>query len=586
MNENEKNMPLDDDGFLPDSGFARKKEEPAPGTVKKPESSVPQKNYTVRRVTPSGTRPIPRPQPQAQKVNPQPQAQPTAPKVTPVPQTPSTAPKVTSAPQPQPAAPKVTPTPQAQPAAPKVTPVPQTPPTAPKVTSAPQPQPTAPKAAPAPQAQPTVKPAEPKSVPVQQKAAAPQIRHSHVIYSPVPDKTAIHDVITDSSEIKPTKVVNLSAGGKKKKKAASGTKSAVKALIYIVAVLTFSIFISYAGIIIANDAFAFVKADEEIRVTIPELMTTSELADILHEEGAIKYPFIFKIYCGRNAKDVEFVAGEYVINANSSYDELFATFKKSTKRETVRVSFPEGSTIDEMIALLVENGVGCADGFREVINNYDFSAYEYGFLEGVTMTDDKYYRLEGFLFPDTYDFYKARGIEEGDGIYIYQDEVNAIIKFLDRFEQIFTEDLKLRAEELGMSIEEIITLASIIEKEGKFVVEFEKISSVFHNRLNDRNTYPKLQSDATIAYAMQCDSGTRPEELTGSDTDYDSVYNTYLYSGLPPGAIANPGYNAITCALYPASTEYFFFVSKKDGTTLFAKTEPEHLENIIIARGE
>ncbi|MBQ2826417.1 MAG: hypothetical protein IJF13_04265, partial [Clostridia bacterium] len=129
MNENEKNMPLEDDGFLPDSGFARKKEEPAPGTVKKPESSVPQKNYTVRRVTPSGARPIPRPQPQAQKVNPQPQAQPTAPKAAPAPQTPPTAPKVT-------------PTPQAQPATPKVTPVPQTPPTASKVTPPPQPQPT------------------------------------------------------------------------------------------------------------------------------------------------------------------------------------------------------------------------------------------------------------------------------------------------------------------------------------------------------------------------------------------------------------------------------------------------------------
>ena len=555
MNDNEKNMPVKEDDFLPDSGFVRKKEvPPVPPVGGSKSDGNTQKNYTIRRVIPSGNRPVQRANPQADNIpSPGTPVGQSAPKVIPVSKLRET--PLADAPAQQPAAPTVPPV-QNQPVRPKETPIPQSQSSAPMMSS---------------------EPAEVFDAPIQQ---------NHQIYAPIFDKTAIHDSISDSAEIKPAKVVHLTAEGKRKKKAASGTKSAVKALIYIVAVLTVSIFLSYVGIIIANDAFAFVKADEEITVVIPELMTTSELADILHEEGVIKYPFIFKIYCGRNAKDVEFVAGEYVINANSSYDELFATFKKSAKRETVRIAFPEGSTIDEMIALLVANGVGSAEGFREVINNYDFSGHEYAFLDGVEMTDDKYYRLEGFLFPDTYDFYKARGIEKGDGIYIYQDEVNAIIKFLDRFKQIFTQDLKLRAEELNMSIEEVITLASIIEKEGKFVVEFERISSVFHNRLRDKATYPKLQSDATIAYAMQCDSGSRPEELTGKDTEYDSVYNTYIYSGLPPGAIANPGYNAITCALYPASTEYYYFVSKKDGTTLFAKSEPEHLENIIIARGE
>ena len=175
---------------------------------------------------------------------------------------------------------------------------------------------------------------------------------------------------------------------------------------------------------------------------------------------------------------------------------------------------------------------------------------------------------------------------EENNIYIYADEAAAIAKFLNRFKQVFTEDLLLRLDELNMTLDEVITLASIIEKEGKYVVEFEDISSVFHNRLNHKGTYPKLQSDATTAYAIQCIEGKRPDEILPSHNDIDHPYNTYVYDGLPPSAIANPGYNAITCALYPSTTPYYFFVSKKDGTTLFAKTEEEHLENIIISRAE
>ncbi|MBO4220346.1 MAG: endolytic transglycosylase MltG [Clostridia bacterium] len=412
-------------------------------------------------------------------------------------------------------------------------------------------------------------------------------------YSPDPgdegspnERTAIHKVVRTREIKRPSGILQSPTKEKKAERNVTTPKSILKALVYIVAVLTVSIILSYVGIIIANDAFAFVKPDEYFNVTIPELTTTSELADILHQEGIIKFPLIFKIYCGRGGKTAEFVAGDYVVNANSSYDELFAQFQKSLKRETVRIAFPEGSTVDEVIALLVENEVGTAEGFKEVINNYDFSEYDFSFMDELEMTPERYYRLEGYLFPDTYYFYKSRGIEEGDGIYLYQDEVNAIVKFLERFDQIFTEDLKLRAEELKMSIDEVVTLASLIEKEGKFVVDFDKISSVFHNRLNNKTYFPMLQSDATIVYAMQLQLGERPSEITGNDLAFNDPYNTYLHPGLPPGAIANPGYNAITCALYPSNTDYYYFVSKKDGTMLFARTEQEHLQNSALIRGE
>ena len=423
-----------------------------------------------------------------------------------------------------------------------------------------------------------------------QRTPTPQTQSNQ---ASVNDGTSLHKIPVSAPA--PTSSTRVVVKSKKRKNpnSGSGFSSIIKALVYIVCVVGASLVISYFGIIISNDVFAFVKEDDETVITIPEYMTTGELADILYEEGIIKYPFVFKIYCGRNDNGkIEFVPGEYTVNANTSYDKLFTMFQKSTKRETVRIAFPEGLTVDEIVDLLVQNGVGTREGFIEVINEYDFLAagYEYDFLEKLVIKPDRHYRLEGYLYPDTYDFYKSRELDEEDvketGVYIYADEVAAIAKFLNRFKQVFTEDLLLRVEELNMTLDEVITLASIIEKEGKFVVEFEDISSVFHNRLNHKGTYPKLQSDATTAYAIQCIEGKRPDEILPSHNDIDHPYNTYVYDGLPPSAIANPGYNAITCALYPSTTEYYYFISKKDGTTLFAKTEEEHLENIVIARSE
>ncbi len=537
MNENEnKNQNIKDDDYLPESGPTRRSAPAAPPAKQGG-------SYTVRRVVRPGMRPK-----SQMPVN-----DPTPP-----------APKQT-APQPQ--------TPQAKPVAP-----------APQQQAAPQAQP-----------RPTVqqsKPAAPASQAGQIKMTPPASRPAPTSV-PAPDETALHKIVEPIPQ--PTSPTRIVTREKKKKSSGggSGFSSIIKALVYIVCVVGVSIVIAYFGIIISNDVFAFVKEDDETTVTIPEYMTTGELADILYEEGIIKYPFVFKIYCGRNDNGkLEFVPGEYTVNANTSYDKLFTMFQKSTKRETVRIAFPEGLTVDEIIDLLVENGVGTRDGFVEVINEYDFlgAGYEYPFLEQLVITPERHYRLEGYLYPDTYDFYKSRELTEEDveesGIYIYADEAAAIAKFLNRFKQVFTEDLLLRVEELDMTLDEVITLASIIEKEGKFVVEFENISSVFHNRLNHKGTYPKLQSDATTAYAIQCAEGKRPEEILPSHNDFDHPYNTYVYDGLPPSAIANPGYNAITCALYPSTTEYYFFVSKKDGTTLFAKTEEEHLENIVIARSE
>jgi len=397
-----------------------------------------------------------------------------------------------------------------------------------------------------------------------QRTPTPQTQSNQ---ASVNDGTSLHKIPVSAPA--PTSSTRVVVKSKKRKNpnSGSGFSSIIKALVYIVCVVGASLVISYFGIIISNDVFAFVKEDDETVITIPEYMTTGELADILYEEGIIKYPFVFKIYCGRNDNGkIEFVPGEYTVNANTSYDKLFTMFQKSTKRETVRIAFPEGLTVDEIVDLLVQNGVGTREGFIEVINEYDFLAagYEYDFLEKLVIKPDRHYRLEGYLYPDTYEFY------------VNSDPKTAIDKMLKNFDTKFNGEYRERAEELGLSIHKVITLASIIEREATGD-DAKLVSSVFHNRLAS-SKYPYLESCATVQYVLP----ERKERITVEDTKIDSPFNTYMHKGLPPGPIASPGLKAIEAALYPADTEYLFFAVSEDGEHAFSKTYEEHKENANI----
>ncbi len=341
--------------------------------------------------------------------------------------------------------------------------------------------------------------------------------------------------------------------------------SLIKAILYIVVVVAVAGLLSYYIIVFGNDMYAFVKSDEEVEVTIPEYATVDEIADILGDAGVIKYPRLLVLYAKLKKidKNYEFIAGDYTVNGMMNYDELFYAFVPHKSYETVRLTIPEGYTVDEMIKLFTENGIGTRDKFIDVINNYDF---DFEFVKALDATDltGRTYRLEGYLYPDTYEFYKG------------SSEETVIYKMLNRFDVIFSDSFYEVANNLGYSVDQIITLASMIEKEARYSADYEQVSSVFHNRLNDPANYPYLESDATIMYAIQVRDGERKTSLTGEDLAYDTPYNTYLYKGLPPGPIANPGYEAITCALYPAKTKYYFFVSDNFGNTYFSRTNAEH----------
>jgi len=351
--------------------------------------------------------------------------------------------------------------------------------------------------------------------------------------------------------------------------------SVMKAIIYIVFVLVCSGFLSYYAIMVGNDVFALVKSSEEITLTVPEYATINDIAKLLDDNDVIKYPSMFKLYARlRKKSNVEFVAGTYTVTPSQGYDDLIRTFRNivGSDRETVRITFKEGATIDEMIEIFVENGISTREALIDAIQNADFS--DYWFVK--ELTDNGYpearkYRLEGYLFPDTYDFYTDSTARA------------AIAKLLDNFSLKFDEQYKESCDAIGMSVDDVVTLASMIQSEAKYVQEYTTISSVFHNRLSNPSyeTQGYLSSDATIQYALD----ERKSVLSGDDTKIDNPYNTYKYKGLPPGAICNPSLNALNAALYPEETNYFYFVAASDGTNLFATTYNEHLTNINTARG-
>ena len=379
---------------------------------------------------------------------------------------------------------------------------------------------------------------------------------------------------TRTSDFKVDEVSRASSGKKKKEpevvyessdEGGNTVLSLIKAIVYIIFVLISAVALSVFGISVANDMFAFVKSDEAVQVTIPPNATLDELAQILADEGVIRYPRIFKLYAIHKAHDdMEYIAGDYTVSPMTNYSGLLYEFKEKEVTGTVRITIPEGYTTDDIIDLFVNRyGIGTREGFVNVIQNGDFSDYWFvRELEENGANPNRIYRLDGYLFPDTYDFY------------LNSSEQTVINRLLRRFSQIFTREYRNQCAELGFTVDQIVTLASMIEKEAAAPSEFFNVSSVFHNRLKIPDVFPRMESDATVVYAIEHDTGERTVDL-----HYDSPYNTYMYDGLPPGPIANPSASAMLAALMVPETSFYYFVSG-NGVTYFSETKEEHDRHI------
>lgn len=290
----------------------------------------------------------------------------------------------------------------------------------------------------------------------------------------------------------------------------------------------------------------------EVSVYIEPGMSSSQIYDVMKKNGVIMSTGFFGLVAKNDSES--FKAGVHTMNKHMSYKKAVEELKRNAAGEgEVLVTFPEGYELREMAALLEEKGLKKADDFIKASNE----KYDYSFLPP---KKDGY--LEGYLFPDSY--YISASMKSSDII-------NMMLK---RFGEVYSEDYKKRAQELGMTTNEVITLASIIEREAAKDSERPLVSSVFHNRLKS-SEYPYLQSCATVQYLLS----ERKEVLSDKDIEIDSPYNTYKYKGLPPGPIASPGRKSVEAALYPAQTNYYFFVSNGDGTQTFSETYEEHLNS-------
>lgn len=365
-----------------------------------------------------------------------------------------------------------------------------------------------------------------------------------------------------------------------------------KALVYISIVVIMAGYLSYFIISVGNDVFALVAPDREIEVVIPEDATDDQVAAILEENGIIEHAWVFKIYMQyrSDGEATQYIPGTYILNANENYTQLITALTTVYKeRVEVRITIPEGFTVDQIIDLFVENGIGTKEGYVQAINEHPYKHEFVVLLEEMGYSEDRKYRLEGYLFPDTYDFYT-----DTSEVYVINKLLN---NFNDKFWKEFTKKnsegvsySEYCLEEYGMTFDDIIVLSSMVQAEGKTAVDFEYISYVFHNRLSHPGSFPRLESDATIQYVL-------PERISDStelDISFDSPYNTYLYDGLPPGGVANAGIDALLAAMFPSppldsdgdEINAYYFVSNNAGKTYYASSLSSHQRNVAKVKQE
>jgi UPF0755 protein len=281
--------------------------------------------------------------------------------------------------------------------------------------------------------------------------------------------------------------------------------------------------------------------DQEVTITAD----IDQVATALKNAGIIEYKWLFKIFGQLSHANTKIDAGTYDVSTELDYRALVTTLQfGSGKQEVTRVTFPEGLTIDQVFALLEENQICHTEDLYEAAANYDF---DYDFLEDIPLGDAT--RLEGYLFPDTYDFYQG------------ESATVALTRFLNNTKNKL-DGMESQANAKGMTLHEIITVASLIEKEAGSDEERATIASVIYNRLN---AGWKLQLDSTVNYIL----GTSTFDLTMDSLEIDSPYNTYLYEGLPAGPICSPGMASIEAALNPESTNYWYWYAYEGETTFF-----------------
>lgn len=312
-----------------------------------------------------------------------------------------------------------------------------------------------------------------------------------------------------------------------------------------------------------------------IEVVIPKSSSASRIARILYtargedEKGLIQNTAVFKVYVDFVGKAGKMQAGTYILSRNMSMKQIVDIIcEGNPPKPTVVFTVPEGYTVPDIAHVLKEKGLITAES-QFISACADRNAFStFGFLKTAFERPNAKYPLEGYLFPDTYEVFEDASAE------------SVIMRMLNRFNEVFSDKYRERAEELGMTMDEVITLASLIEREAQVKTDFPKVSAVFHNRLKEGI---KLQSCASLGYAL----GVNKLSFSDREMETESAYNTYLVDGLPCGPICNPGRTAIEAALWPnevfLNEGYLYFCNGNPAESkelVFAKSYKEHQNNV------
>lgn len=356
----------------------------------------------------------------------------------------------------------------------------------------------------------------------------------------------------------PTPTDTVPTGKTRKKQRRSLPTNIAEGVIYVGGILLISFILATIGWRWAGDVLALNKELLTASVTITEGESLGDVTAELKEKGLVKYGYLFQLFASFTHKAEKITAGSYELSTVMDYSALLNNISStSAYRETVTVTIPEGYTVEEIFKLMENKGV-CS--YNDLLKVAQEETFDFDFLKDVKTTKEK--RLEGYLFPDTYEFYKGA------------DAKNVINTMLKNFDERFDSKMEAEMQLLGYSKNDIIIMASIIEKETDGSDQ-RNIASVIQNRLKNTWATPKgyLQVDSTIQYLLK----ERKKKLTDKDLEIDSPYNTYKNPGLPIGPICNPGLTAIQAALEPNKTNYYYFMLGKDGTTHFFDTEAAFL---------
>ena len=339
-------------------------------------------------------------------------------------------------------------------------------------------------------------------------------------------------------------------------------------LMYVVGVLVVAGVLSYFIIAGGIDMAGINKSSDTVNVVIPEDASMGEITDLLYDNGLISQKLIFRLYAALRDVAGTFQSGEFTLSGSMGYSGLVAAMQEIPNRTVVRVTFPEGIGVLEIAELLEENNVCSATEFLDTVKNGDFTMFDFvkDLPVGQSGYENRVYWLEGYLFPDTYDFY------EGDS------PTSVVKKFLNNFEARVDTKMRAAIKARGLTVDQAVVFASLLQSEADNPTDMKRVARVIWNRLEDPTRYPKLELDSTIAYATQFFPGI------SDDAVMNVAYDTYQRDGLPVGAICNPGLDALTAVVNPSEesdiVDCYYFATDwtVDPTvTYYSETYEEHV---------